>query len=68
MRIQINQTISNILDEDRNPIRSNTSETLILFPDEGKKLKNIKTGLVIDGYIAIGSKGDKDNYIEVEGE
>ena len=40
MRIQINQTISNIMEEDRTLIRTKTSETYILFPDEGKKLRN----------------------------
>lgn len=66
MRIQIDQNISNIMDEDRKIIRSKTSETFILFPDEGKKLRHKITGKIIEEYIALGSSDSKDNYEEVD--
>lgn len=68
MRLEIHEVISNILDENRKLIRTRTSESYIIYPDEGKLLKNKKTGLTTDTFIGIGSKENLSNYEEVEKE
>ena len=43
MTINIIQTVTNILNEDRSIKSSSTVEAYLLIPDEGRALKNIKT-------------------------
>ncbi len=66
MIININQTISNTLNEDRELIRTRTNEFFVLYPEEGKKLKNKVTGEILDGFIIIEARDSKDNYEEVD--
>lgn len=54
------------LDENRNVLRTVTHESVILYPDEGKKLRNKKTGLIIDKFICLGGKDSPDNYEEID--
>jgi len=68
MKVNIHQTISNVLDENREIISTITSETFVIYPEEGKLLRNKITGLTTDGFIAIGSKDSIDNYEEVDKE
>jgi len=66
MKIEIRQTISNTLDENRNIIKTSTAENYVLYPAEGKQLKNIKTGKVYPGFVSLGV-GDKiKDFIELE--
>lgn len=66
MTINIIQTITNILDEDRQLIRTATTEAYMLYPAEGKAIKNIKTGKVYTHSVNIGSIGNVKDYIEID--
>lgn len=66
MKIEIRQTISNTLDENRKLIKSSTVESTILFPAEGKAIKNVKTGKIYSGYICLSSKEKTSDFIEID--
>ena len=66
MKINIIQTITNILEEDRTLIKSIESESYTLIPESGKALKNIKTGKIFNGPINIGTGGKVKDYTEIE--
>jgi len=65
MKINIIQTVTNILDEDRKLIKTSLTEAYVLTPDEGKALKNINTGKVYASSISLGNKSQVKDYIEI---
>ena len=66
MTINIIQTITNVLDENRQLIRTVTSETYVLYPAAGKAIKDINTGKLFTSSVSIGSKGKLKDYIEID--
>ena len=68
MKININETISNMYTENRELIKSTTTEMYILYPSEGKWLKNTLTGIIVKSYVALNTKDAIKNYIEIDEE
>ena len=66
MTINIIQTITNILSEDRVLISSGESEGYILIPDEGKILKNKITGELFFRKICIYQSSQVQDFIEID--
>ena len=66
MTINIIQTITNTLNEDRTIKTSSTIESYLISPAEGKVLKNIKTGEIIKSKICLNKKVKIEDYIEVD--
>lgn len=66
MRTNIHQAITNVLDENRSVIRTTTHETYVLYPDNGKKLKNKKTGFILEGYVCLRDNASIEDYEEVD--
>ena len=66
MIVNIIQTITNILDENRKLIRTATTEAYVLYPAEGKALKNTVTGKIYYKSINLGNKGQAKDYIEID--
>ena len=66
MTINIIQTITNTLNEDRTIKTSSTIETYLISPAEGKVLKNIKTGEIIKSKICLNKRVKIEDYIEVD--
>lgn len=56
MEININQTIRNVLNEDRTLKSTQTTESYIIIPATGKHLVNTKTGESFTGTISLGSR------------
>ena len=56
MEININQTIRNVLNEDRTLKSTQTTESYIIIPAEGKHLVNTKTGESFVGAISLGGR------------
>ena len=65
MEININQTIRNVLNEDRTLKSTQTTESYIIIPAEGKHLVNTKTGESFVGAISLGSRWKVSDFIEV---
>ena len=65
MKINIIQTITNILDENRQMIKTSTSDNYILYPEVGKVIKDTITGQIYTSSVSIGSKSNLKNYIEI---
>jgi len=66
MTINIIQTITNILDENRKILRTALTEAYVLYPAEGKALKNTVTGKVFTKSVNLGNKGQVKDYIEID--
>lgn len=66
MTINIIQTVTNILNEDRSIKSSSTVEAYLLIPAEGRALKNIKTGEIIKTKLCLNKKVKLQDYIEVD--
>ena len=66
MTINIIQTITNTLTENRELISSKQSEGYVLIPDEGKMLKNKFTRETFINKIYIYQKSAISDYIEVD--
>ena len=66
MTIKILQQISNILTLDGQLEQTNTSESFIISPENGKLLKNVLTGEVIDCWVCVNKKSKIQNYIEID--
>ena len=66
MTVNIFQTITNVLDINRNLIRTTTTETYVLYPDAGKALKNLVNGRIYTSSVNIGSKSHVKDYIEID--
>lgn len=65
MTINIIQTITNILNEDKTLKSSSLIETYLISPSEGKVLKNVKTGEIIKTKICLNKKIKINDYIEI---
>ena len=65
MEININQTIRNVLNEDRTLKSTQTTESYMIIPAEGKHLVNTKTGESIIGAISLGGRWKVSDFIEV---
>ena len=64
---RINKITSNILDEQGNIIETKQLETTLLFPEDGKGIRNKKTGYVLSkGYVGLGTDDSEENYEDVE--
>ena len=64
---RINKVISNILDEQGNIVETQELETILLFPEEGKGIRNKTTGYVLSkGYVGLGTDDSEDNYEDCE--
>lgn len=66
MTINIIQTITNTLTENRELISSKQFEGYVLIPDEGKMLKNKFTGETFRNKIYIYQKSAISDYIEID--
>ena len=66
MKINIIQTVTNILDENRQLINSMLTEVYVLYPAPGKAIKNKTNGKIYTSSVSIGNKGQIDDYIEVD--
>ena len=65
MEININQTIRNVLNEDRTLKSTQTTESYMIIPSPGKHLVNTKTGESFVGAISLGSRWKVSDFIEV---
>ena len=66
MTINTIQTITNILDENRKIIRTTTVESIVLYPEKGKGIKQISTGRIFTQAVNIGTRGKLKDYIEID--
>ena len=66
MRINIIQTITNVLNYSREVLETRTSENYIIYPAEGKAIKNIVNGKIVTSSVTVGPKSNLKNYIEVD--
>lgn len=66
MTINIIQTITNILDENHQVLKSLTTETYMLYPAPGKAIQNTVTGKVYTTSVNIGAKANLKDYIELD--
>lgn len=68
MRVEIHEVISHIYDENKKLVKTKSSENYVIYPDEGKLLRNRHTGLTTDTFIGVGSKDNLSNYEEIDKE
>lgn len=66
MTIEIIQTITNILNEDRSIKASRQLEAYMLIPAKNKCLKHIQTGEIISTRICVNKKSDIKYYVEID--
>lgn len=66
MTINIIQTTTKILDENRQLISSSINEKYALYPAPGKAIKDITTDKIYTGAISVSSKNKLENYIEID--
>lgn len=66
MIIKIHEIISNIMDENRNILKTNTSEAYVLYPEEGRVLKNKQSNQLVYAYACVDNYDEISNYEEVE--
>lgn len=66
MRVEIEQTIINRFSAERELINSATFEVTVLCPEDGKWLKNIKTGAIYQGRTGLKPFDSQKNYIEID--
>lgn len=66
MRVEIHENVLTIRDANSNKIsRIIESKSYVLYPDEGKLLRNKKTHLTTNAFIGVGSQDDVLNYEEI---
>jgi len=65
MKINIHENILNVKEEDGTLIKSVESESFIIYPDAGKKLRNKLNGYITDSYVGVSDKAEIDNYEEI---
>ena len=56
MRINIIQTITNVLNYSREVLETRTSENYIIYPADGKAIKNIINGKIFTSSVTVGPK------------
>ena len=66
MTINIIQTITNVLNYSREVLETRTSENYIIYPAEGKAIKNIVSGKIFTSSVTVGPKSNLKNYIEID--
>ena len=66
MTINIIQTITNILNYSGEVLKTRTSENYIIYPAEGKAIKNTVNGKIFTSSVTVGSKSNLKNYIEID--
>lgn len=67
MRVEIHENTLKIKDESTNQIiRVVESKSYVLYPEQGKLLRNKNNGLTTDTFFGIGSKDNLSNYEEIE--
>ena len=66
MIIKILQTISNTFSEDGNLESSYSLERFVIKAEDGKLLKNLKTGEITSSIVCLNKKDKIKNYIEIE--
>lgn len=66
MIIKILQTISNTFSEDGTLESSYSSERFVIKAEDGKLLKNLKTGEIISSLVCLNKKDKIKHYVEVE--
>jgi len=64
MKINIHENTLIIKEEDGTIISTRESQTYIIYPSEGKKLRDKLTGYITDSYIGVSDKSDIANYEE----
>ena len=65
MKIKIIQTTTTIMNEDRLVESTSTTESFVLEAEEGKVLKNIKTGQIIRSRVCVNKKTKAADYTEI---
>ena len=65
MEININQIIRNVWNEDRTLKSTQTTESDMIIPADGKHLVNTKTGESFIGAISLGGRWKVSDFIEV---
>ena len=65
MEININQIIRNVLNEDRTLKSTQTTESYMIIPADGKYLVNTKTGESFAGAISLGGRWKVSDFMEV---
>lgn len=68
MKIYTRTTTSNTFDEAGKLVDSRSRDMYLLYPDEGKLIRNKLNGMTTDAYVGIGSKDDINNYEEIDKE
>lgn len=66
MQVHTIETITNIFDEAHNLIRTYTSKTLAISPDEGKLLKHRPTGKCYSSSVNLANKKLISEYFEIQ--
>ena len=66
MRINIIQTITNVLNYSREVLETRTSENYIIYPAEGKAIKNTVNGKIFTSSVTVEPKSNLKNYIEID--
>lgn len=65
MTINKEECILNTYDSNDQLVKNTKTVSYLIFPDEGKLLKNIKTGLVYTGGISVRDKQAISNFTEI---
>jgi len=66
MKIQIHENVLNIKEEDGTIIKTIESSSFIIYPAEGKRLRNKITGYIVNSYVGVNTKEEIQNFEEVE--
>ena len=66
MTINIIQTITNILNYSGEVLKTRTSENYIIYPAEGKAIKNIANGKIFTSSVTVGPESNLKNYVEID--
>jgi hypothetical protein len=66
MKKQVEEIIINRKDETGNVVDTNIMHTILLFPEEGKAIRNKLTGDIIKGYVGLGTNDSEHNYEDYE--
>lgn len=66
MRINIHENTLKIKEEDGTLIRTSNSESFIIYPAEGKRLRNKLTGYITNSYVGVSNKSEINDYEEID--
>ena len=65
MTINIIQTITNVFDENHELLRTSQTEVYVIYPTEGKALKDTKENKIYKGSVSV-SRSQAKHFIEVD--